>query len=270
MEKFQQELLSPALFQAVVEKSNSVDSKYRLDMKPFIELYGKDQVMNDYEEIAREMKSYAPAERQAERLGFVLESAVLDLANNHQWLGENSEIVRASKYDDLIHKIDMIATLAPSNCIPSTFELGADLTFSLAKAGKKFERNLRQAKQGHLSSIKYFHSELTGFTGQKFNIPRTVIGLDRNNLGTLLRSWVHDTDGDFEVYRSHMIHQMQQQMFALRRFTRREHGESSKSYRAYNNAAEMLKGDAFAAEPLEDLPRDEITTLILEQVKYIK
>ncbi len=264
----QNELIGSQLLKLAEQKSESVLQKYRLDMKPFIELYTKEQVEADYKDVLLKIKSHEQTGTTAEKLGKIFESAFIDTVNNHHWLGENGEVVKASLYDDF-HGIDMISTFVPEGKPAQSLVIGSDLTFSTKSVGSKFQKTLRGVCAGHLATVKYFHSELEGYTGRKSNVPRTVIGLDKQNLPEMIRLWVHDPENPLEEYRSLIIHQMYSQTSTLRDYLGKELGKNHKAFYAYDNATAIISDMRQKAIPFRELPKDTVTNEIFAAMDSI-
>lgn len=254
----QNALIGSQLLRQAEQKSNVAAEKYRINMKPFVDLYGLEQVQSDYAEVKSRLDTHENNNTPAEKLGKIFENAFIDSANNHNWLGERSEVIKASLYDDF-HGIDMISTFVPEGKQAQSLVLGSDLTFSKNSVGKKFEKTLRSVCAGHLATIKYFHSDLEHTTGRKTNVPRTIIGLDKHNLPEMIRLWVHDPKNPLEEYKSILIHQIYNQVSALRSHLGDILGKDHKAYIAYDRTTEIVADLREKIIPFRELPKDMIT-----------
>jgi hypothetical protein len=264
----QSELIGAQLLKRAEQKSSVVNKKYTLEMAPFIQLYTRAQVLNDYTEVAKKRAGFENNNSTPERLGKVFESAFLDSANNHQWFGKQSEIVKSSLYDDF-HGVDMIVTMMPEGKRAQNFLVSSDLTFSNNSFGTKFELTLRNIQQGNLATVKYFHSDLEGFTGQKTNVPRTIIGLDKNNLPEMLRKWIHSPEDTLPEYRAILLHQLNTELIGFRNYIGNRLGTKHRAYMAYDSAAEVMSDVVKKDIPESELPPDTISTTIREAIRTL-
>lgn len=150
--------------------------------------------------------------------GVMLESDLLG------WLGEGVDIIIPSRYDDVVNGVDGIAEFHNGGFF-SHLALGLDVTSSERVSGK-FERITDDIKKGELTLIRYFESERMHFKGEKRNIPRVVVGADRQTVYDLTRLWAEKKTHELEDH--HMQIQMlsevhhQLQAFAL---YARKHGK---------------------------------------------
>lgn len=266
---YENEILGAQLLRAAEKKASEAEKQHSMDMKPFMELYGKEKVLADYQKIADRMKNHR-VESDAQKIGSIFEGAFLDLSNRGQWFGMNSEVVRASRFDDIMNGIDMVVTLIPENGSPDHLELGSDLTFSSGSLQKKLDRIKDEIHVGRLATIKYFHSPALGFTGQMANVPRCVVGLGKEHMPELVRSWVHEPEAQQQQFGSLFNYQMQIQMEAFRKLAESEKGRTHAVTRAYDRSASLL-GDIVKNAPPDQtlLNEDWFTEQLTEECRRL-
>lgn len=159
-----------------------------IDPNMFADLYGRENVERDLKKVSEfEKKFFAdPAHKTAK----VLEAIML-AGELHNWFGNNTEVIKSSRFDDIINGTDLILEL--EEIMPRRFSqvsIAVDVTFGLRQQEKKFERIKDEIDRGKLATIKYFHSEKEHFRGERSNIPRVVIGIEYNRVVELAALWL--------------------------------------------------------------------------------
>lgn len=236
-------------------------------MEPFIELYGLENVKRDYGEIAGKILSFERPTAGAEIIGPVFEAAFLDIGQNGKWFGEKSELVRASKYDDIKNGVDTIATIIAPDDSARHLAIASDLTFSYPKASEKFSRIVNSVYGGKLAEIKYFHSELLNFTGKLSHVPRTVIGLEAKNLNQMLVHWIREPELAQLQYGSVILQQIAAQCDALSLVAAKKSVKAQEAYRRVADTAHIILRTHYKhIEP----PEDKILESIKKQSDRLK
>ena len=122
------------------------------------------------------------------------------------------------------------------------------------------ENIIKDIEAKRLSRIRYFHSEAMGYTGQLSNLPKTVIGLDKEHVADFIRLWTHDpTNPDIIQFRNIMLLQLMRQLRFFTSYADQKHGESTVRT-AYAQALNYLEG-IWKQTGLheQDIPKDRIT-----------
>ncbi|MFM2339648.1 MAG: hypothetical protein RLZZ360_284 [Candidatus Parcubacteria bacterium] len=252
-------MFSQPVFNQLTMKATQVNRSASLDMEPFIDLYGLAKVKEDYSKIAGKILSYDKPISKAEAMGPIFEAAFLDIGQRGQWFGENSELVRASKFDDIENGIDTIATMVAPDTSARHLAIASDLTFSYPKVSAKFNRIVTDAFRGKLAEIKYFHSELLHFTGKQSNVPRTVIGLESKNLNQMLLRWLKEPELTQLQYGSIIMQQIAAQCETLSLVAYSKHKDAFGAYRRVADTAHILLRTHYKdIEPPEDKILDAI------------
>ncbi len=256
-------LFTPELIKPLTQKAIEANSEHSLDMEPFIETYGLETVRKDYGEIAVRLKSYMEQKLSpGSKMGFIFESAFLDIGSKNSWFGENSELTHASKYDDLKNGVDLVSTILRPNDSAHHLAIASDLTYSQPSSSAKFNRVANGIHAGNLAEIKYFHSDLLGFTGRLRNVPRTVIGLDVKNLELFLTNWLREPELAQKQFGLTIMNQIAAQSRGFAALAQATHGKSSPAARAYRTThdvtQEIIERDYQGIEA----PEDTITNTI--------
>ncbi len=219
----QLEIFQPNVLRNLAERSKLVEEKNSLNLEPFIDLYGKDQVTSDYGKIAERLIHFNQSPSSSESMGRIFESAFLDAGQRGHWFGARSELRRASKFDDILNGVDTIASISTEKNGVSHIAVASDLTFSHMSSSEKFNRIKSGVYGGKLAEIKYFHSDMLDFTGRLSNVPRTVIGLEPSNLNRFLLNWIREPELAQRQYGLVVLRQIATQSEALAQFARHKH-----------------------------------------------
>lgn len=266
-ERFQHEVQTPSVeditnaeLANMVRRAIAVNTEHQLDMKQFIDTFGIEKIQSDYARVADKIS--ARGERpmaKGEKLGHVFEAAFLDLASKNQWFGERSEITKASKFDDEMNGIDMITTTVDESNTARHFEIASDLTISRNGLMEKLMKIKNSVAQDKLATINYFHSDMIGFTGKLSNVPRTVIGLEQNNMRQFLRHWLQEPDLTQEHIGALITKQISIQSKGFAWWAKNNLGTNSKAYDKY--AATHQTAEEILSER-EDITIPEDSTLV--------
>lgn len=130
-------------------------------------------------------KSLETINRQ--KIAKIFEAIVFEQAEQNNWFGESAVTIGASRYDDIVNKVDTIVEF-DEEAGTSHMALGMDVT-TAQRFAEKFEHIRQGILQGQLTRIKYFISESMGFRGEKTGVPHVVIGVDRKTLFDVIELW---------------------------------------------------------------------------------
>lgn len=124
-----------------------------------------------------------------DRTALVLEGIIFEHLELSNWLGQGVETIRASRYDDIKHGVDLIAEFNTEG-FTKHLALGVDVTFSTLKLEKKFAKIKKEIDEDTLTLVSYFESPSQ--RGELKNIPRTIIGVENNTVIELAALWVRN------------------------------------------------------------------------------
>lgn len=172
-----------------------IKKKEYVDIQKFSDLYGESVIEEDAKKVADLEKTFEKEDtledKEAKKLADSFEILISQLAELENWLGEDMFLKETSKFDDLFNGVDMVAELVKEGRF-SHLGLAIDVTFSSnpATIGKKIKRITEEIKRGVLAKVKYFDSEEADIRGELRNIPRVIIGTDRETLNELADLWL--------------------------------------------------------------------------------
>lgn len=192
-----------------------------------------------------------------------LEYMMLDGFESRNWLGETTEVMPASRYDDLINGVDMVIRFDRGD--EGSLFLGVDVTTS-PDAGvlrEKIERTARWLEQGKTATVKYYRSG-DGTIRGRLHLPRVVLGTDRENTQRLYDDFVRGLSEreamrvvDLHPLQIELLRQIQHQLAfyaerALEVLLERRRGalteKSEKAYRSLSRLLERVKPMELAEE----------------------
>ncbi len=247
----------------LTKKAVSINEQHSINLAPFIDHYGIDKVTADYREIAERLLSFQEKKlSDSEKMGLIFEAAFLDTGSTHHWFGEKSELQRASRYDDIKNGIDMIATLVSDRYGSRHFAIASDLTFGLVGASEKYRKILTGIKKGHMGRMRYFHSDLLHITGELRNIPKTVTGLDVNNLNVFLKQWLTEPELAQKQFGALMLQQIANQSKAFSFVAKATHGENHHITEAYKQTNAVVREVLETEYTNIESPEDRLTQSI--------
>ena len=154
---------------------------------------GREEIDNDLESlrinqelIKKKLESLTPAEvlrvENAKKIATIAECSV-EYAINTGWFGDNVNVTKTSKFDDIKFGVDEILEIKKEDS-SSFMGLGIDVTYRglLSEQYKhKFFGLLRSIRSGYKPKIKYF----TNHTGEKmkqFSVPKTILYFNINDV----------------------------------------------------------------------------------------
>ncbi len=157
----------------------SLEDEDRIEPSSFADRYKQETIDAD-ERYVREMEarfeaSNTPEQERGKKLATVFESAFYRNADLNEWLGPDTSIILASRYDDIKNGVDGIAEFTPEGASASHLAMAIDVTITPALEAK-FQRIKNDIDKGELTMVKYFASD--HMRGELLNIPRVVIGAD--------------------------------------------------------------------------------------------
>lgn len=194
-------------------------------------------VATDFERGTSGKRAREEALRKAAR---AFEGVVLFNCEENGWLGDPNkvEVIIPSRYDDIKNGVDGIVDF-PEERRSSPLALAMDVTSSQDVA-KKLDKIKDEIEKGKLAEMRYFHSERLRVHGRMYDIPRVVVGADRETIRDLLTSW------NEKKMKPLADHHMQFQMLDQIR-------QQLEIFGVYAQAQQTERGDKMAAIYGEDL-----------------
>lgn len=152
-------------------------------------------------EMKRKFKLQDTAEERRKLMkATVAEGIIYRGISKYNWF-PGAKAIKTCEYDDIANGIDLIAEFGGDGQSPqNVMGLMIDVTFSGRKIEKKFERIKREIEEGHLASIKYFHSKNNPrFMGRFSDVPRIVVGMQHTVVEQLAKQWMSQYQEDEEL-----------------------------------------------------------------------
>ena len=173
-------------------------SEHRISMEEFItDERTKREVEEDIRFTEEKRLEFAKHDTLQQKEAFVLaeifEAILLTEGKESGWLGENVRLLKASDYDDIVNRTDLIAEWHGTNA--HSLGLAVDVTFGPSTLERKFQHLQEDIDSGRLGKLKYAYKEQT-------TVPRVVIGMSRETVQELIDLWL---DEDFATLRDHPI-----------------------------------------------------------------
>lgn len=117
-------------------------------------------------------KKHTPEQKEMKSFTDAIEVLLPDMAKYFAWMGEKTEMVRSSKYDDYENGIDATAEFEDSG------HMGIALDFTInSEAKEKLSRIRNEIDTGNPPTVRYFKSST--FKGELTAVARVIIVLDR-------------------------------------------------------------------------------------------
>jgi hypothetical protein len=157
--------------------------------------------------------------------------------------------------------VDEIVEFREGEGRASHLALSIDVTFSSMAIEKKLARIRREIDSESLTKVKYFKSEEMNFMGELGNVPRVVVGMDREAVLDLIALWLRD---DKKALASHPVRRQMLEEIDMELSTFLRYAEA----RGKQNAAAIMRRtlkvvrDIGAGQDLYHLPKDSVFTNI--------
>lgn len=166
---------------------------YRIKEDEFADLYGKENVEKDKRYVEEKIGEFSRKdkedwEKENDQYADILEVIISDQVEKNEWFGSNNMSQLTSRYDDIRNGIDAVITIQEDNNSYSYTGLAADVSYS-SDISKKVERIKREIDKGSLGSVKYFYSEESNIKGQLLQVPKVIVGCDKNTLKEIMPVW---------------------------------------------------------------------------------
>ncbi len=195
----QEKILEEALEKA--ERHSRFD---RIDMDSFVKQYGSERVQSHKAYVERHEEIFehdaTPETREALRLGTILEEVVVDQIEQNEWAGKGVTTRRASRYDDIKNKVDVILEIEQPDST-AHLTLAIDTTYGQT-IERKFEEIRDKIKKGTLATVEYFESSDGVHKGALHKVPQVVLGAEGKTVTELARLWLH---GKNKELREHSV-----------------------------------------------------------------
>jgi hypothetical protein len=210
-------------------------------------------------------------------LAKMFEALVIDQIAKSEWFGKNTEIMKASDYDDIVNKVDAIVGIQNGPMSASHLALAVDIT-TQTTSQKKFDQIVAEIQKGKLTEVKYFISDILHFKGTMKNIPRVVIGADKKTIMDAVDKWIEDKDpANKEALKNHIMQAiiLEEIRIQLEKFA--EFAESvgqdkvSAIYKkTLGQISEIIANKKFTNVDLADVSNDLVFSSIKYKIEHLK
>ena len=236
----------------------------RIDEREFVDLYSEENVKSDLTYVAEKEEKFkrqdTVEEEEAKKWAKILEAIIHHQVEINDWLGENAITKKSSNYDDIKNGVDCIVELQqPDKSMTSHLALAIDVTFS-SNLVDKMDRIKEEIDSGQLATIKYFKSDFLHIRGEKKNIPRVVVGVDKKNLNRITGPWLNNKN---RIMADHPIKFLMIEEILLQLKSYKNYAEKIKQTEAADNINKVLK-------IIEDVFKNEDRDLSERRLKEIE
>ncbi len=172
-------------------KAKEVLKEDAIDPRSFIDLYGTHNVENDLLEVEKTKQNFEtdPEQEDVKKTAELLEAILYMHTELSDWLGPNASTIRTSEYDDIKNGVDMIVEFDEQTS-PHHLAFAVDITFGSQTMLKKFDRIQSEIDADRLAQVKYYESH--GFKGSLKQVPRIVIGIEKDRVIELAALWMRN------------------------------------------------------------------------------
>ncbi len=173
------------------EKKVKIVDSFRPKEMDFIDIYPEAEILEDLEEIRKIEESFDnnPEQKYKAELASLLEAVLADQIESNNWLGDNVEIVPASRYDDIKQGVDIVSIYRQED-EEEYLGMAVDVAFANDKKNiiSKLDNLKFSLKNAHIPKLKYFEDPQTG-EHRELLIPKVIIGTRQSSAEKLLRLW---------------------------------------------------------------------------------
>jgi hypothetical protein len=185
------------------ERAKKVLDEYEIKPETFSGLYGDEILKRDTAEVTRLEGLF---ERTPSKIyGDILEAVTCEHGELSEWFGPKSQIIKTSRFDDYVNKIDMVVETETEDRRFSHLALGIDVTFGSRDLSRKFDGIRARIDSGELGQVKYFHSDRQHFTGRLQKIPQVVVGVELERAKEVALLWMNRRNKELGEHPMQMI-----------------------------------------------------------------
>lgn len=179
----------------------------KVDDPEFKELYGQEKIDYDKAYIKKNELRFEESNLPGENILFknaaILEYIVYEQSELGEWFGKQALTFKTTKYDDLLHGVDMAIEFEEPNESFGYLGLAVDISFG-DELSKKFASIKDNIDSGKLTQIDYFKSPRTGPKGLK-NVPRVVLAVDGKTVSKLIDFWIEKSQDSKNSLANHPV-----------------------------------------------------------------
>lgn len=185
-------------------KAEQLFARDAIQPQSFSDLYDPEAIRRDLGRI-EDVKSRFDNEVGTKMAADILEAVMYEQTELSNWFGEHASTLKTSEYDDIMNGVDLVIEFNEPRRSATHLALGVDATFGVGAVNKKFRRIKGEIEKGELATIKYFQSGNSNFKGRISNVPRVVVGTERDTVLRLASLW---TEGEKRQLAEHPIQRL--------------------------------------------------------------
>lgn len=207
IKKMRREAINPETFRDIYHEGVDKDNTY---VKAMEDKFKQDST-SEKEEVLK--------------LATVFEGIIHENAELSDWLGQNAQTFKTSRFDDIANGVDTIVEFEESETTASHLALAIDVTFS-SDTERKLADIRDKIKKGELTKIKYFASEHLGMRGELAKVPRVIIGAESKTIKQLAELWIEgDKKKELGVHpiQFQILEEIVEQLETFQNFAERNH-----------------------------------------------
>jgi hypothetical protein len=213
------------------EEDGEVDPERFGKVYPVQDIESDLALVNDVEESILRKEEASPEMREQNDLEKILAAIVADQCEQANWLGQETQTRLAARYDDIKNGVGIIVEFTDEKAKQHPI-LALDITSDAdLKTKLKNIKDEVDHAESPLSKIKYFESSDRSVRSGLVQVPRVLIGIDRNKIADLAKLWV---DGDKKALRDHpiqiqILEEIALQLETMRGYAKMKHLEAAQS-----------------------------------------
>ncbi len=199
----------PVKMESLLRKVSDIDIK-RPKLTDFNDVYSPVEINKDELLIKQRQNEWKEQNSNYEKFirnfSSIYEAAIINILDTNKFLGENTEVIPTSKYDDIFNGIDGVFIINQESDDSIYLGLNMDVTYSSEEINidKKIESIKQCIREGVLPTLKYFQDPKTK-QHKTISLPKIIIGSQQSSADGLVRLWGQTTKDNSEKLKNHPI-----------------------------------------------------------------
>lgn len=253
---------------AAYEKTQKIFKRDAIDPKGFSDLYDPKAIQKDLAYV-QNLKDTVFETGSGKIAADILEGIAYEQIELANWFGPYAHTIKTSEYDDIKNGVDLMVEFDEPETSRSHLALGIDATYGVQGITKKLERIHRDIDQGKLTEVKYFEAGDGSFKGRLQQVPRIILGVERDTVLSLARLWTEGKNTELGAHpiQELLLRQARSQLVTFAQYAKNRHRSGiEKSYmRAHQilKAASSNRQQPVSEEALAALREDRVHKEIL-------
>lgn len=205
-------------------------------LERFKELYPLEEIQKNLdrcEELARIYKEKQEQNELLTKASLAAEALMFHQIGLSDWFsaaGVQVYVEKTSQYDDFINKTDMVLTFVTKEG-EEPLSITVDVTIGILSLNEKIHSIKQEIDEKRLSHVKY-HETLSGDPASLDCVPRVVLGVAPEELGTLLKLWVQETEVSKNRLKEHpvqlaLVRQIEEQLLSYQKYAQMSKDETT-------------------------------------------